>query len=81
VADLPATITLIGHSNVWDPSIRASAAPWNKGTPHDPGRVVMAWLHHRSYGTLGIYLAQHPSDLRLLPPPRQWLQVRGAVQP
>lgn len=41
----------------------------------------MAWLHHRSYGTLGVYLAEHPPDLGLLPPPRQWLRVRGQIQP
>ncbi|MEI8305710.1 MAG: hypothetical protein WCF99_01475 [Chloroflexales bacterium] len=80
--DQPATITLIGRSSAW--GIRVSASqprPWSQGAPHDPGRVMMAWLHHRSYGTLGVYLREPPGDRRRFPPARQWLQVRGAVQP
>ena len=44
--------------------------------PPDPRRVVMGWLHHRSYGTLGVYLAEHLLDLGLLPP-HQGSPVRG----
>lgn len=82
MADPAATITLIGRSSAWGLRVSASQ-PRQQGqaTPPDPRRVVMAWLHHRSYGTLGVYLAEHPSDLGLLPPPRQWLRVRGQIQP
>jgi hypothetical protein len=84
VDDPSATITLIGRSSAW--GLRVSALQprqWaqRQATLHDSSRVVMAWLHHRSYGTLGVYLAEHASDLRLLPPPRQWLRVRGQFQP
>jgi hypothetical protein len=41
----------------------------------------MAWLHHRSYGTLGVYLLDAPGDRFVLPSARQWLQVRGIIQP
>ncbi len=80
--DPPATITLIGRSSAWGLRVSASQPrQWGQATPPDPSRVVIAWLHHRSYGTLGIYLAEHASDLRLLPPPRQWLRVCGQLQP
>lgn len=79
----PATITLIGRSSAW--GLRVSAPQprqWALGqvTPHDPGRVVMAWLHHRSYGTIGVYLHEPPVDRLILPPARQWLLVRGSIQ-
>ncbi len=82
--DQSATITLIGRSSAW--GLRVSAAQprqsaHRQATPHDPSRVVMAWLHHRSYGTLGVYLRDAPGDRFVLPPTRQWLQVRGNIQP
>jgi len=84
VQDQPATTTLIGRSSAW--GIRVSAQKprqWSHGriAPHDPVRVMMAWLHHRSYGTLGVYLLDAPGDRFVLPSARQWLQVRGIIQP
>lgn len=40
----------------------------------------MAWLHQRSFGTIGVYFADPPGDSRLLPA-RQWIRVCGTVQP
>lgn len=78
-----ATITLIGRSSAWGVRISASQPrQWSYGqvVPHDTGRVMMAWLHHRSYGTLGVYLPEPPVDRLILPPARQWLLVRGSIQ-
>lgn len=84
MTDIPATITLIGRSSAWGwrvsaPQPRLQAQRW---VPlPDPGRVMMAWLHHRSYGTLGVYLVGSLAHSCALPPARQWLRVRGQIQP
>lgn len=84
MTDLPAMITLIGRSSAW--GLRIAAPPprsWaQRRFPFpDPGRVMMAWLHHRSYGTLGVYLTGSLADLHALPPGRRRLRVRGQIQP
>lgn len=94
------TLTLIGRSSAWGTRLSVVPHPrhWSADqlAPPDPDRVVMTWLHHRTYGTIGVYLvttvpvaaaaaaATPPADHRhhrLLPPPRTWIQVRGHVQP
>lgn len=79
----PATITLVGRCSAW--GLRLPASPSQAGypsaSPRSPRRVVMAWLHHRSYGTLGVYLTDPPGDLCMLPAARQWVRVSGLVLP
>ena len=59
-----ATITLIGRSSRWGFRVSAlpprplplrPSSPSGQAIPPELRRVEVAWLHHRSYGTLGIY--------------------------
>lgn len=76
-------ITLIGRTSAWRPhhlvagvkrSIqheqRASTAP-----------VLVTWLHHHTYGTLGIYAMDKAAVRDLKRQRREWVRVTGIVRP
>jgi hypothetical protein len=80
----PATITLVGRTSAWQQRLPAGAA--DRGSrPPQPARgerlLLASWLHHPSYGTLGVYLAAevdtHSQALRR----GQWVQLCGIVRP
>jgi len=56
------TLTLIGRSSAWGTRLSVVPHPrrWSADqlAPPDPDRVVMTWLHHRTYGTIGVYLVK-----------------------
>lgn len=81
--DPPAGLTLIGRSSGWGMRVVAPR-PSRCGDCPSPatasGRVMRTWLHHPSYGTLGVYLREAAGGWPPVPPARQWIQVQGHIR-
>lgn len=78
------TITLVGRTSAWQQRLPAGAA--NRGSrPLQPARgerlLLASWLHHPTYGTLGVYLAAEASADGQALSRGQWVQLRGIVRP
>lgn len=78
------TITLVGRTSAWQQRLPAGAADRGSRPPqpaHGARLLLASWLHHPSYGTLGIYLAAevdtHSQALRR----GQWVRLSGIVRP
>ena len=70
MADGP-QLTLVGRSSAWREHRRVDGGE----------RLLVCWLHHRTYGTIGVVVnaATVLHGLTLLR--REWVQVTGVVQP
>jgi hypothetical protein len=77
------TITLVGRSSAW--GMRTVAPSLHNDrmveTRNVPQQVCSTWLHHRSYGTIGVYLIEPLSEQPGIPPGRQWLRAEGHIAP
>jgi len=79
-----AQLTLIGRTSAWLPHLPAGPADHGAQPPR-PARgarpFLVSWVHHRSYGTLGVYLATAGDAQGIVLQRGQWLQITGVVRP
>jgi hypothetical protein len=79
-----ASVTLVGRTSSWQQRLPAGAA--DRGGTHGPitrgaSALLVSWLHHPSYGTLGIYLPAEATSGDLALPRRRWVQLTGYLRP
>lgn len=74
-------LTLVRRSSAWSVRVSAAQPKYRQATSSEPRQVMMVWLHHRSYGTLGVYVSEALYEQHILPVARQWLQVRSSFRP
>ena len=64
-------VTLVGRTSAWREHRRVD----------DGGLLQVCWLHHRTYGTIGVAATHATAFADVMRHRREWVQVIGVVQP
>lgn len=76
-------LTLTGKTSAWQQ--RLCRDPRGEKHKHVSQAAVQsiaaAWLHHRTFGTVGVYFPEAPEPVALRLRRGQWLKVSGVVRP
>ena len=64
-------VTLVGRTSAWRERRRVD----------DGERLGVCWLHHRTYGTIGVAATSATVFSHVMCHRREWVQIIGAVQP
>ncbi|NTU78444.1 MAG: hypothetical protein HGA45_03430 [Chloroflexales bacterium] len=77
-------LTLIGRTSAWLPHLPAGPADRGAHPPRPASGarpLLVSWVHHRSYGTIGVYLAAAEAIQGTVLRRGQWLHITRRVQP
>lgn len=83
VSDAP-QLTLIGRASSWRIHLPAAAAEGGiqaASSKEVDGQVLVTWLHHRSYGLIGIYTTSDVNFSGVKQQRGAWVRAVGRVRP
>jgi|GEM_PF-3596951 len=71
-------VTLVGWTSAWHTRVRIGDARTNVPA----SRITVTWMHHRAYGTIGVYWPEAvPGGMGTLGTERPWVVLVGVIAP
>lgn len=75
-------MTLVGWTSAWQTRIRVPSSRPGVSPRIQRDTLTVTWIHHRHYGTLGVYWPQRQRlALPVRRPARPWVVVTGRIMP
>jgi hypothetical protein len=71
-------VTLVGWTGAWQTRVRIA----DERTNVPASRITVTWMHHRAYGTIGVYWPTAvPGTMGALGTARPWVVIVGELAP